>query len=579
MISGSVKNQINHWLSAEIRAGFDLYNTHTETKQYGGSPLSPTGRYSLGNNAFTEGNYSFLLSASQDNLFGKFGGTFNFGGNLMHQTSNNLSSNSGVLVVPNLFALNNGESNPTVDHGFSERKINSLYGTFQTNYAGFLFLDITGRNDWSSTLSKENRSFFYPSVSTSWVISDMIEAGGGNLPSWLMFAKIRASYAEVGNDLAPYQLFNYYNIGNDPKGNTTASKNNVLFNPDVKSELIKSWEIGFDARLLNNRLGVDFAYYKSNAIRQLLDLPLNPLSGYTSMKVNAGNIENKGFELTLNGILFENHDGFNWNVDLNVSKNINTVIELSEEVSEYRLGGFENVSILATSGAHYSAIWGSKFQRVKDESSPHFGKIIVDEEGIPLAHSEPVRLGNQQTDALVGLKNTFRYKNFSRSMLIDGRFGGKIFSGTNWALQNSGNAAETVVNGKREDIIFDGVIELGDGGFAENTTPVDPEIYWTKLSVRSDVNLGVTEANLYDATNIRIRNIELNYNVPKSFIQLSGMQRLQIGASMNNVVMLRSHLRGIDPESVFATGTNAVGFENLSPPTSRNVYFNLVVGF
>lgn len=164
-------------------------------------------------------------------------------------------------------------------------------------------------------------------------------------------------------------------------------------------------------------------------------------------------------------------------------------------------------------------------------------------------------------------------------MLIDGRFGGKIFSGTNWALQNSGNAAETVVNGKREDIVFDGVIEQGEGKYAQNTTAVDPEIYWSTLATRSNVNLGVTEANLYDATNIRIRNVELNYNVPRSFIQRSGMQRLQIGASMNNVAMLKSHLKGIDPESVFATGTNAVGFENLSPPTTRSLYFNLVVGF
>lgn len=579
LISGSVKNQINNWLFAEIRAGFDLYNTHTETKQYGGSPLSATGQYSLGNNAFTEGNYSFLLSASQDNLLGNFGGTLNFGGNLMHQKSNNLHSNSGILVVPNLFALNNGESNPTVDHGFTERKINSLYGTFQVNYDGYLFLDVTGRNDWSSTLSKENRSFFYPSVSTSWVITDMIETNGGHLPNWLMFAKLRASYAEVGNDLPPYQLFNYYNIGNDPKGNTTASKNNVLFNPDVKSELIKSWEIGFDARLFENRIGIDFAYYKSNATRQLLDIPLNPLSGYSSMKVNAGNIENKGFELALNGVVLENPEGFNWDIGLNFSKNINTVVELTEGVSQYRLGGFENVSILAASGERYGDIWGTEFKRVTDESSAHYGKIIVDEAGIPLANPDPVRLGNQQPDALVGFTNTFRYKNFSLSMLIDGRFGGKIFSGTNWALQNSGNAAETVVDGKREDIIFDGVIEQGDGQYAQNTTAVDPEIYWSTLAVRSDVNLGVTEANLYDATNIRIRNVELNYNVPKSLIQRSGMQRLQVGASMNNVLMLKSHMKGIDPESVFATGTNAVGFENLSPPTARNVYFNLVVGF
>src|SRR5690625_5350573 len=184
-----------------------------------------------------------------------------------------------------------------------------------------------------------------------------------------MFAKIRASYAEVGNYLAPYQLFDYDNIGNDPKGNTTASKNDVLFNPNVKSELIKSWEVGFDAVLFENRIGIDFAYYTSNATIQLLDIHLNLLSEYSSMKVNDGDIENKGFELALTGHVLENPDGFNWDMGINFSKNINTVVEVTEGVSQYRLGGFENVSILAASGERYGDIWGTEFKRVTDARS------------------------------------------------------------------------------------------------------------------------------------------------------------------------------------------------------------------
>lgn len=580
MVNGVVKNQLTDWLTGEIRAGFDLYNTNSETKQYGGSPLSSTGRYGLGSNSFVEGNYSALLTATKDDLFGKLGGTINVGGNLMHQTHKGLSSNSGILVVPNLFSLNNGVDNPSVFQNFSERKINSLYGTVQFNYDGYLFLDITGRNDWSSTLSKENRSFFYPSVSTSWVFTDMIEANGGNLPQWLMFGKIRASYAAVGNDLPPYQLYNFYSIGNDPNGNTIASKNGTLYNPDVRSELIKSWEVGFDARLFENRLGIDFSYYKSNATRQLINIPLNPLSGYNAQKVNAGDIENKGFELTLNGTIFENIDGFTWDMSLNYAKNINTVVELTEDVSQYGLGVFDNMSILAVAGERYGEIWGTEYTRVTDESSPHFGKIIVDASGIPLGNAERVRLGNQQPDALVGFNNTFSYKNISLSMQIDGRFGGEIFSGTIRALQQTGSAAVTVVNGQREDIVFDGVYETepGSGIYEVNTEPVSPQIYWTTITARTG-NLGITEANIYDATNIRIRTMQINYTVPQNWIQNVGMQKLQIGASMNNVAMLTSHLNGVDPESVYATATNAVGFENLSPPTSRSIFFNLLVGF
>lgn len=578
LVNGAVRNQLTDWMFAEIRAGFDLYNTDTETKLYGGSPLASTGRYGLGSNSFIEGNYSALISASKDDLLGELGATVNLGGNLMHQTHKSLWSNSGILEVPNLFSLNNGQENPTVGQGFSDRKLNSLYGTVQFNYGGYLFLDVTGRNDWSSTLSKENRSFFYPSVSTSWVFTDMIEANGGNVPRWLMFGKIRASYAEVGNDLSPYQLHNFYSIGNDPNGNTTASKNGVLFNPDVKSELIKSWEFGIDARLFQNRLGIDLSYYKSNATRQLINLPLNPLSGYSAMKVNAGDIENKGVELTINGTILENMNGFNWDMSLNFARNINTVVELTDDVSQYGLGGFDNLSILAVSGELYGEIWGSEYMRVEDASSPHFGEIVVDPNGLPLHNPEPVRLGNQQPDALIGFNNTFRYKNISLSMLIDGRFGGEIFSGTNRALQASGNAGVTVVNGERSDFVFDGVIEGEDGSYSVNTIPVSPQVYWTTLAARSG-NLGINEANIYDASNIRIRTLQLNYSFPRSMIQNAGMQKLQIGASMNNVAMLSSHLRGVDPESVYATATNAVGFENLTSPTSRSVYFNLVVGF
>ncbi|HLR32374.1 MAG TPA: SusC/RagA family TonB-linked outer membrane protein, partial [Fodinibius sp.] len=419
MVNGSVMNQITDWLTAEIRAGFDLYDTNTESKLYSGSPLAATGRYGLGTNSFVETNYSALLSARKDDVAGNFGGAINLGGNLMHQTHKSLNSSSGILEVPNLFSLNNGVDNPTVNHGFSERKINSLYGTVQINYDGYLFLDLTGRNDWSSTLSEENRSFFYPSISTSWVFTEMIEAAGGNLPAWLTFGKLRASYAEVGNDLPPYQLQNFYTIGNDPNGNTTASKNNVLFNPNVKSELIKSWEVGFDGSLFGGRLGLDFSYYKSNATRQLINLPLNPLSGYEFVKVNAGDIENKGFELMLNGDVLENFDGFNWNMTLNYSQNVNTVVELTDEVSQYGLGGFDNVSVLAVSGQPYGEIWGTEFLRVADESSPHYGEIVVDADGIPLHNPEPVRLGNQQPDAMVGLTNTFSWKNFGLSILID----------------------------------------------------------------------------------------------------------------------------------------------------------------
>ncbi|CEN42898.1 TonB-linked outer membrane protein, SusC/RagA family [Capnocytophaga canis] len=580
MMNGSVKYQFTDWLNAEVKGGTDLYTTNVENKTYGKSSLTTTGRYSLGKDTFNETNLSFLFSAQKNDLFGKVGMAATFGGNLMKRHSSGLSIDAGELEVPNLFVVTNSKGNPGVSQHYRMHKINSFYGTYQINYDQYAFLDITGRNDWSSTLSKENRSFFYPSVSASLVFSEMLEKEYDIKPEWFNYGKIRASYAVVGNDMGPYQLYNFYKIGKDPNGNTTATTNDVLYNSNVKNELIKSWEIGVDAKFFNNRLGIDLSFYKSNATNQLLNIPLNSMSGYKAMKVNAGDIENKGFELMLTGQPIRG-EKFSWDMVVNASKNINTVnslVEGSEPVTQYGLGTFDNIQILAMSGERYGVIYGTKFVRVEDIASPHYGRIIVDEHGAPKGTGEKYILGNQQPDFLLGFTNTFTYKNLSLSILVDGRFGGKIFSGTNHGLKTSGRSAATVVNGERADIVYNGVVESGNG-YQENTKAISPQDFWVNRMASRTGNLGITEENLFDATNIRIRNLQLNYRLPDDWVKGLGAQSAKVGMSVNNVVMLKSYLNGVDPESVFATGTNAVGYENFSSPTMRSYYFNVTVSF
>ena len=578
LLNGSIKYDFTEWLSTEIKAGADIYTTTNESKLYSGSPGNNTGRYGFGKDSFIEKNFSFLMMANQDDIFGKFGGSATLGGNLMGRSSNYINASSGELVVPNLFSLNNGVNSPGVSQGSTERRTNSIYGTFQINYDGYLFVDFTGRNDWSSTLSKENRSFFYPSVSTSFVFTDMFTKQGVDLPGWLTFGKIRASYATVGNDLPPYQLYNSYFIGNDANGNTTAGTNNTLFNPDLRSELIKSKEIGFEGRFFKNRLGLDVAWYKSNATNQLIPLPLDPLSGYSAKMVNAGDVQNTGVELSISGKILHNPDGLNWDASINYSTNKNTIESLAADVTQYKLGGFDNLAVLAYEGGGYGEIWGTRFTRVEDKTSPFFGKIIVDGGGLPTASSNKFKLGNQQPKAMLGFTNNFTYKNLSLGFMIDARIGGEIFSGSNHALQKSGNAAATVINGERADIIVDGVVSDGSGGFTTNSVGVSPQKYWTAITGRSG-NLGINEANIYDATNVRLRNINLNYTLPSNWLGDTGIQAAKIGLSANNVWMLKNNLNGIDPESVFATSTNATGFEYLSPPTTSSVFLNVSLSF
>lgn len=578
VMNGSLKYKFNSWLDAEVKGGADKFNTTIETKLYAGSPSPATGSYSLSKETFTETNFSALITGHKDNVFGKLGGAFSAGGNLMSQQDNILGGNSGQLVVPSLFSLNNGVNPATVSQVLTRKKINSLYGTAQVNWDGYLFLDGTFRNDWSSTLSAANRSYFYPSVSFSYVISEMFTKMGKTLPEWLSYAKLRASAASVGNDLGAYQLYNTYSIGKDPNGNTTANRNNTLFDPNVRNELIKSYEAGAEMRFFKSRFGFDFAVYKSNATNQLINIPLDPLSGYSYKKINAGNIQNTGIELTADANVLMNHDhGLNWNITANFSRNNNTIKSLTPEVSQYFLGGYDAVQVLAVAGQKYGEIYGSKFLRVTDPKSPYNGQILLDANGLPQKGEQNVPLGNQQASSLLGITNTFNYKGFNLSVLVDGRFGGKIFSNTIAQMERNGTSNNTVVNGKRDNIVADGAIfDPATNQYVKNTKSVTPQQYWSAVGTG---NTGITEANIYDASNIRIRNVNLSYNISPKILAKSFIQRAKIGVSCNNVWLITSHMNGIDPESVFAAGGNATGFESLSAPTTRTFSFNLTLGF
>ena len=586
LISAALKYKITDWLNAELRVGSDQYSTRIERKTYAGSPIAGGGgKYETEQIKFYENNYSFLVSAQRDNVFGKLGLSGSVGGNLMERKHNGLRASVSQLIVPNLFSLTNGTDKPDNYESYSHKKINSLYGTAQLNWDGYFFLDGTLRNDWSSSLAKANRSFLYPSISTSLVITDMLRKMDVTAPSWLSFAKVRASAAQVGNDLEPYQLYSAYRIEKDPLGGTMANIDNVLYNDKVRSELIKSYELGLEMRFFDSRFGVDFAWYRTNATNQLIRLGMDPASGYDAKMINAGNIQNEGIEFMVTADIIRS-EGLKWNAQLNLSHNENRIIKLYDgggiesPVTEYNLGTYDNLKILAREGGKYGEIWGSSYKRVEDKTSDLYGKIITDENGLPIAGDEK-KLGDQQPDLLAGLTNSFSFAGFDLSFLIDARFGGKMFSGTNHALQAGGAAAATVVNGARDKFVVDGAVESEVAGktvYTKNTVEVTPQDYWGAIVGRSG-NLGINEANIYDATSVRLRNIALSYTLPKSLLKNTPITKAKLGISCNNVWMIKSYMNGIDPESVFATGSNATGYEFASSPTTRSFLFNITLGF
>ena len=574
----SVKHNFTNWLMGEITGGADMYNTNSEAKLYAGSPGNQSGRYGLSKQTYQQTNYSGMLTAKKDNLFGRFGGSLMVGGNLMEWKNSQLNGSAGELRVPNLFSVNNSAGNPLVEQSFSQKKINSLYGAVELNYDGYLYLNSTFRNDWSSALSPRNNSYFYPSVSFSFVPTEMINQRGGSLPSWLSYTKLRASYAAAGSDLDPYSLYNTYFIGTDPNGNTTAGRGTTLFNDSVKSQLIKSYEAGVEMRFFQNRVGIDVSVYKSNAVNQLIRLPMDPLSGYSNRIINAGDIQNKGIEVTADARILSNPRSLNWTLGLNFSHNKNTVPSIYPGVERYGLAGFDNIQILAVAGQPYGEIYGTKLLRVEDAKDPNNGQLILTSNGLPKATTDITRLGNQQADALLGLTNSFSYKGFGLSVLLDARIGGKIFSQSLDNMERSGTAAVTVMNGSRDSMIVQGVVmDPNTNQYVANTNKISAQQYWAAIA--GSGNTGITETNLYDATNVRLRNVQLSYNLPKRILNGSFIQKALVSVSCNNVWLIKSHMHGLDPESVYATGTPAVGFENGSAPTSRTFYINLSLGF
>mgnify|MGYP000284388657 FL=1 len=575
LMNASLKYKVLSWLTAEIKAGTDMYTLEATRRVYSGNS-NVTTLYEQNINHFYENNFSYLLTATKDNIFDKFGGTVTFGGNLMATKKTGMKGLASKLVIPNKFSLNNGENKADISETYTQKKINSLYGTVGINYDGWAFLDATFRNDWSSALSKENRSFFYPSVSASWLFGEMFNKIGKKMPSWFSFGKIRASYAEVGNDMDPYQLYNLYSTSPDSHGGITASSSNTLYNKNVKNELIKSYEVGVELKFLNNRLGLDFAWYKSNATNQLMNLPVNSLSGYNYKKINAGDIQNTGVELMAYATPIRTKD-FEWTINYNISHNNNTIKDLYDGVDRYQLGGYDNIRIYAIKGGKYGEIWGTKFLRVED--GQYKGQLLLTSDGLPQATSEMEKIGDQQATCNMGLTNSFSYKGWNLSFQIDARIGGEIFSGTNAMMQRSGTAAATAPGGKRvDDMIVAGVYKDASGNYVQNTNKVTTQQYWN--AVAGTGNMGIGEANIYSASNIRLRNVSLGYNVPSSILAKTNfIQSLKAGFTVTNVFMIHSNMNGIDPESVFATSTNATGFEYAGIPTTRSFVFNVSIGF
>ena len=552
----SLSYKITDWWNLELKGGTDYYTTTTTNKVYSGGNVNPKGRYSEKSETFYENNYSFLTTFKKDNLFSKFGGFVTVGGNLMMQRRKKLEAGTGDLLIPNLFAMSNAADKNNMTHTSEDvqRKMNSIYGSLQMNWDGWLFMDITARNDWSSTLANTEsmkNGFFYPSVGLTWIMSNSIK-----LPEWINFSKFRGSFAQVGNDL-PIGITNLADI---IQCGGSIQTNDIEQRGDLKPEISTSIEFGTEWKFFNNRFGIDFTWYRTDTKNQLLRVANPAGSLYAFRYINAGKIRNTGIELTLEGTPLMN-ENFRWKTAVNMSMNRNKVVSLHKDYKSFRYGseGFSMAyDMWVKEGGKLGDIYGNGFER--DEN----GKIKLNETGNPIkVTGNNTLLGNANPDALLGWSNTFTYKGFTLYFLIDARIGGDVMSLTQAHLDAMGVSKESGESRDRGYVEYEG-IQFKDV----------PNFYGT-VGGRN----GISEYYMYDATNVRLRELTLGYSFPETLLaKTKFIKGLDLTLVARNLFFLYKDAP-FDPDATLSVGNTLQGVDVFGMPTTRNIGFNVKFTF
>ncbi|WP_342988176.1 MULTISPECIES: SusC/RagA family TonB-linked outer membrane protein [Bacteroides] len=591
-------------LNMRFRTSTDWYNDRRKSKVKWGSTGagSPYGSYA--EDAYTvKENNTEILATYVKQLNKNWGFDALLGFNVRNKQYENNYQAAPRLAVADLYTLTNSRDPLTSSNDFYRLRQYGLYGSVQLDYRRWAFLNITGRNDWSSTLPVDNNSYFYPSVTASVLLS---EAFGWRSKA-VNYLKLRGGWSQVGADADPYQLATVFTSETAFDGNPLQSSSTIGMNPNLKPEKTSSIEAGFEAAFLDNRLYLDFTYYKTDSRNQILKLATTAASGYTSQVRNAGHIRNRGYEIQLGAVPIQTSKGFRWNLDLNYGANRSKVIKLDDEglITSYQLYS-SGIQILASVGEAYGTLYGTSY--VRDAN----GSIVVDANGLPKISTTNKTLGKFTPDWTGGVSNTFSYRSLSLSFLIDASVGGSIFSNTNKTGKYTGVLANTLpgrdaehgglwyytdamgnnvrlseppsysissdglyyahVNGQftrvyQDGIIVEGVTESG----SKNEKVVSAEKYYHRI-------YSIAESNVYDASYVKLREVALSYRLPRLWTQKLHLQEASVTLTGRNLWTIYKSVPNIDPESALTTG-NAQGVEAYSLPTTRSFGVNLSVKF
>ncbi|WP_255491400.1 SusC/RagA family TonB-linked outer membrane protein [Dysgonomonas sp. ZJ279] len=558
----TLRYDVTDWLYAQGQVTRDGYILTFKQVQPNGAAADPNGYINEYEKNYSEINLNYLIGFNKK--ISDFSLAATVGGNRQRNIAKTYGTDGGIrpFLIGGFYSTSNvAAATRTFRKIYSEYQVNSVYGTADFSYKDWLYLNLTGRNDWFSTLNPDSNSYFYPSVSVSYMFSDCF-----TMPSWLSSGKLRASYASASNGTIPYQTALAYTTANFAVQEQSMGtvKNSVVPNAYLKPVRIAEWEAGTNIQLFNNRLGFDFAVYKKTTTDDIAQVTTSSASGYTSAIQNVGEIRNTGIELLLYGVPVKTKD-FIWNTSLNLANNRSKVIFL---------GGAEYLSIDgATSngggatirnivGKSYGQIVGYKY-KVDGQ-----GNRVFNSEGLPIRTDQLEDLGNGVFKLTGGFRNDFTYKNIMLAFLIDFKFGAKLYSGTNYNLYSTGLHKNTL-EGRDGGIIGKGVNESG----AANTVSVDAQTYWRHIT-----NQSITEEFVYDASFVKLREFSLGYQFPSSFLAKTPIRSLGISLVGRNLWTIIKHTPNIDPESAY-NNTNGQGLELNGYPATRNIGFNLNVKF
>jgi len=561
----SAKYQLNDWISIMARSGVDIYNERRrEIWPVGAKFGNQEGRL-IDDGYFTrESNSDVLISAAKNNILKNFSASLSVGGLLTTRNYRRQSWDARSLKVPGIYDVSNAR-NVTPFYSDVKRENQSVYLSGEIGYKNYAFLDFTGRKDWSSTLGTDNYGFIYPSISGSFIFTDAFKIS----PSILSYGKARASYAHAGNDAAPYLTQTGFYFNSVPyNGQSSAYISNTVALFDLKNELKKSTEFGVDLRFFQGRVTLDATYYKSNTLNQILPVKVSTGSGYMTKVVNAGNIENKGIELSFTARPVESRSGFQWDVTFNYAKNKSKVIELAEGIETYPLYSSYPNSIEARTGQAFGNIIGYGYKRAPD------GQKIVVSDGSYQREDTVKVLGNVTPKWIGGLNNTFSYKGFTLSALVDFVQGNKITSSSKYQMVAKGIAAFTERYGEQSEPL-PGVVAVEDGSeikYEPNTKTVDRQTAWANRAWNS-----IGEEFVMDGSYIMFREVIFGYAFRPSFLKKIKFSSFRLSVVARNLFYIEEHMQGlgISPETNLNTSAGATGVEALSMPTTRSYGLNL----